>query len=718
MAQSSRARQTVASDKPITRESATATAVMTLFDRTAKRFKFSRQRIRLSQSVRRNIETVFADAAWVKKYGEDAAEWIEPALPERKTLTRNLTNALAEAEPFIVRRALGDTDTDKDDAEQLEQWMNAGMQVLYDHAAVIGKGVEDSEFLTLVMPEPASLLGCPQYMEHDGKGGRSVKKQYGPDLKGRKKHRKEMLRYLADHPPIVVRQVSALDCAPLLIHGKRGNRFECVGVVIRTLYDAEDLASKGYEWDKLTGESLLIPRAFDTGNTYGRDGQVYLYEAFLMGEPEMGDDGVPHARPFAVYCVGGMPTRHDRSVSADDKDSVVIVDLYDEYGIDYPLWHYDWALHTEDDDPDFRGLPFMDPLIPSLLNVETLLLAHNAQTYENAFSGHVVELPPGESAEQWMEGGHMVTIQKPNTGEIVPVPGPIRPFVGAPTGDDARYLEEFYMGAMNANTPDEAQQGNGGGQAGSGRQLVVERGLFQTAHRQVPECGLRVARFVAMTVLKLACGLARGEWKGMKAGVNLAFEVNVEAIPGASDREGGELVELNERWVGDNYDLKATYPSRGNLAEVGQISELYDKGQATWDDLMEARGKANPMAERIKSMLDKYWESEQGQAELLEYALEQSGRVEQAAKMKAQREQRMTEGGTPTAALAPEAAAQPQMMTAPTGTPGAEAMGREVAAEMGTQTLVGDAQALSQIGQPGAAVGAGGMPGGVPGGMV
>lgn len=686
-----------------------ASGVIDGFTRTAKRFKNRSARIRTSQMVRRSVDdaTVYPDDAWITKYGQDAADWVQPSLPERKTLTRNLTNALSEATPDYVRKALGDTDRDKEDAELLEQWVRAMMQVLYDHEAVIGKGIEDSEFPTVVLPEPASLLGCPQYMEPDGKGGRRVKAKYGPDLTGRKKHRREMQRYLADHPPIAVRHVNPLDCAPVLVHGKRGNRFECIGLYIRTLYDVDDL-EKDYRWKKLVGDRQLIPRAFDSGDAYGRDGQVYLYERFLLGEPEVDEHGIPHYRPTITYCVGGVSTWRKNDPTIPDDDSAVTINLYDEYGIDFPLWDYDWALHNEDDDPDFRGIPFLDPLIPSLLNVETLLLAHNAQTYENAFSGHVTQLPPGETAESWMEGGSFKPIEKPRTGEITVVPGPVEPFVGAPAGDDARYLEAFYMDAMRSNTPDEAQQGNGGGgSAGSGRQLVVERGLFQTAHRQVPAFGLRKAKFIATTVLKLACGLARGQWKGMKAGVNLAFEVNVEAVPGTSDREETDLVELNDRWVGDNYDIKVVYPSQGNLAEVGQASELYDKGQLSWDRLMETQGVANPMAERVKIMLDKYWETDIGQAELMQYALEQSGRTEQAAKLKAIREQQMTEAGMPTAALAPEAQAQPQMMTAPTGTPGAEAYGSEVAAEMGTQTLVGDAQMASQIGQPGAVIGGG-----------
>jgi hypothetical protein len=715
MASQSRAMTPTVAEKALTRHAPQAAAVIDGFNRTSKRFKHSRARIRRAEMVRRDMEQVYADQAWVDNYGEDPADWVQPSLPERKTLTRNLTNALSEAEPFIERRALGDTDTDKDDANLLEQWSNASMTVLYDHEEVIGKGVEDGEFPTLVLPEPASLLGCPQYMEPDGKGGRRVKAKYGPDLSGRKKHRQEMLRYFADHPPIVVRHPSALDCAPVLVHGRRGTRFECTGLFVRTLYDVGEL-EKRYEWSKLVGDRELIPRAFDSGSMYGRDGQVYLYEAFMLGDPEIDDDGIPHARPFIVYCVGGMPTRRRDDV-ATDQDSVVVIDLWEEYGIDYPLWDYDWALHTNDDDPDFRGLPFLDPLIPTLLNLELLLLADHAQTYENAFSGHVTELPPGENAETWMNGGKFVQIHKPQTGEVSIVPGPVKPFVGAPTGDGAKRLEEFHLGALRTNTPDEAQFG-GSGDAGSGRQLVVERGLFHTAHRQVPAFGLRKARFVATTILKLACGLARGEWKGMKAGVNLAFEINVEAIPGGSDREGTDLVELNDRWVGDNYDLKAVYPSRGNLAEVGQLSELYDKGQASWDRLMEAQGISNPDAERVKTALDDWWKSDEGKAELREYALKRSGRTEQAAKLKAIRDQQMTPGGMPTSALAPEAMAPPQMMTAPTGTPGAEAMGQEVSAQMGTNTLVQDAQMASQINQPGAATMAGGaLPAGAVGGV-
>lgn len=705
--------------------------------RTSARFKNRSARIRRAEMVRRAEESVWADDAWVAKYGEEAASWVEPSLPERKTLTRNLANALSEASPQVVRRATGDTDTDKEDAENLEQWSNAGLQVLYDHELVIGKGVEDAELLTIVQPEPSSLLACPQYMEPDGKGGRKVKAKYGPDLSGRKKHRDDMARYLANNPPIVVRQVNALDCAPVLVAGRRGQRFDCIGVFIRTLYDEDEL-SKRYQWDKLAGDRELIPRAFDSGSRYGRDGQVYLYEGFFKGEQEIDEaDGLPHYRPYIVYCVGGVATGDRLSEGSLAPDEVVVIDLYEEYGIDYPLWHYDWGLHNEDDDPDFRGIPFLDPLIPSMLNVESLLLAHNSQAYENAFSGHVVELPPGENAEHWVEGGQFVAIDRPKTGEIKAVPGPIKPFVGAPAGPDAKLLEEFYMSSMHSNTPDEAQFGGTNSGQGSGRELVVERGLFHTAHRQIPVFGLRVSAFVAETTLRLAAGLAEGKWKGQSGtGVNLAFEVNVESMPGEVEKEATDLVEFNPHWVKDNYDLRTIYPSQGNLAEVGQLAELYGKHLATWDDLMEARGKANPAAERIKAMLDQYWESDLGQQELLQYALERSGRTEQAAKVKAQRESALTKAGMPASAVAPEAAQppggvvpppggpgpmatppSPDMATAPTMTPGAEAMGQEMSAQLGNNTLVGDAQAASAIGQPNAVMPSGPLPAPVAPGM-
>lgn len=697
--------------RPLSASYAPASKIVDLFHRNASRLTNSRREIRLCQMIRRNLTVLYAPDDWVTRFGEDAAQWIEPSLPERKNLTKNLTNALSDQLPTIVREALGTTDPKVADAEQLERLLNAALEEMYDHEEVIGKSVEDGEHLTVVQPDPTALLYCPQYMESDGKGGRRVKEKYGPDLRGRQKHREDMRQHFATNCPVTVRTpISALDCAPAFVHGRHRQRFQCQNVVIRTLYDPEELIEKGYGFKKDIGDRLLVPRAYGSGsalgNPYGKGGQVYLYEGFVMGK-----DG-----PFLAMCIGGNGTWNDHAGSAYDPESSIVVDLANDYGIDYPIWHYDWGIHSADDDPDFRGIPFMSPLVESLLNVESLLLAHNAQTHENAFSGHVTELSPDQNPEKWMEGGKFIQIRRPRTGEITIVPGPVTPFVGAPAGDDARYLEQFYMGSMRANTPSEAQFGGeaDGGSQSSGRQLVVERGLFQTAHRQIPACGLRVAKFIAETSLKMFCGLARGRWKGMKAGVNVAFAVNIEAIPGMSDREASDLIEFNERWVGgENYAVKAEYPSLGNIAEVGQIFELYLKGGATWEDLMKARGKSNPMAERIKRMLDDYWNSDMGKAELLEYAMKSSGRIEQAKKLEMQRNGEMTPDGMPMSAVAPEALAPPvpqgAVQMAP-GNPAASILGGELAAGLGTQTLGQEASLLSQIGAPTAAIGGGSLP--------
>jgi len=366
----------------------------------------------------------------------------------------------------------------------------------------------------------------------------------------------------------------------------------------------------------------------------------------------------------------------------------------------------------------------MYPLIPNLINAEGLLTAHNAQAWDQAFTGHIIELDKDMPTEAYMRGPEYREFVPPRTGEISPVPGKIAPYQGSRAGPDAQYMEQFFLSSLGQNTPDEAQFGGGGGQ--SGRQLVIERGLLQTAHRQIPQCGLRVTEFVAETTLRLMCGLARGQWQSTGGhGVNVAFQVNVEPTPGLDGPRGRRsALEFQERWVGEMYDIRAEFPRAGNIAEIGQLSELYDKGQASWSDLMEARGKLDPMAERVKIKLDRYWDGEEGQAELLEYALTSAGRVEQADKLKAMRTGKINAAGMPTAAVAPEAQlGAPGPAPGPGGPPGpmtsapgniAQAIyGSEVSADLGTSTLAAEAQAANAVGGPTAPVGGGALPGGM-----
>lgn len=700
---------------PPTPSKITAQQVANLWQRTESRFPQSRRRILFCRDLQRGAIGVTLPKTYLGtgKDAEALAQVLVVSHPLKKTLpiqkTAKLTKKFAAC--TLRRNPIGESDAAKKQATDFETWVNAVSDELLDRGGVIGRLVQQAEFGLFFLPSPADWEQSPDYLETVN-GKEQVRGRYQRDSRGhgptdssysgsdsgasRRAHKSETDDYLARRLPFRVRVESPLNCLPILARGSSKDPWRTIGMVVRTLYEREELIRQNFLWPSMSN-TALIPVGHDSNNPspYGAYGQVYLYEAWMIDE---------NGDPYIVYSCGAESTTMKMSQDTG-RVADAVIDLRKEYGLRRLPCRYIWGNHLEDDSPDERGVPLMDPIAGAILNVEGYLTHEMVYAKRTAFPGFGVEVNPDLPAAAFLDAaGGLKPIDIPSDGGVTLLPGKIMPLMTPRTGDGGRYVTQQLLGQIMQSTPDESVMGGGGGE--SGHQDVIQNEYFEAAEEMTLEGARQALEFVGECAAELACSAARGEWRVLDGeGVNIPVYANVEIIPGNDTAKGGplrQLSEFKEQWIGhNNYDLTAYYPQEGNLAEVAQLAELRTQGLATFDDVMEARGKTSPEVERAKIDADRWLASPEGQMYLSQRFAAYRGDLEAAEKARLQLEGRLSQPDPqsgvqplPTAALA-----QPGQAMTGTAQPNIaqSQLAGIVSGQMQSGPIQADAQAQSNI---------------------
>lgn len=689
--------------EPLTRRNADHRKLMDLWDSTARRLAPSRRRIAICQAIRRGVLTVRIPQSWLRGL---EGQWLESAVPERWQRDLNLSNVIGEDEVTFTRTPLGSTDTAQEDADRLEAWVNAVERDECggtDYDAMVGLAVQAGEWASLVLPTAAGMRRPPAYMEKrsdDGRGNATVRPRtvYDRDARGRppeaaayggrserqsrRAYDQAYERWMAGHPCWETRLISPTDCAPIMTRGFGRRRWECSGLVIRTRYEPEELLGRGWQWAGM-GKSEMIPREYGTDSLYGDGGMVYLYEAYLLDEDE---------RPFCVYSVGGDETW----LTTREGEREATVDLYGEYGLDGKTWDYHYGLHFEDD-PAYRGMPALWPLVPTLLNLESIRTAIGAAAWRNAFTGKIIRPDPNVPPTAYLDGhGHFKPWEDPGPGETKAAYGEITPLDQARVGEDAYRMLAEQRQSLIAASPDDSQFG--GGQGASGHALVVGRDLLMSGKRQLRDGILGCAEAIVAAKLRIADQFHRPTRKGERPVDWPVLITEEELLPTGEERTKTTVLGLRERWVDGQYHLTASFPERGNLAEIEQEASLADRGYSHLENVLKKKGVRNVTIEVAKIMNYRYlMQDPRGQAELQIRAARYRGDVEREQLLQAVLAGEATPDGTP------EAATEPGMgeNDGPTQLPNMAASSRAgvIAGQMRTASLQSDAEAQMAVQQ-------------------
>lgn len=706
--------------EPLKTSGNTHEQVRDLVERAFLRVKPSRLKILTCQNVSRGLTKYDVPLDWFtdQKEKDELSQWLTHVMPERINLPLNLTNTMSKIDPKLTRTPLGSTETAKTDADDFEAWANSDAKNGIPRDAIRGRLIQDGEVGLIVQPRMSGFETTPEYMESYEKNGTTLKrgkKVYDRDEddkppeskeykgrnegKSRKAWEEHRARHLAEpeNSSSITRLIPALDCAPIMVRGTGARAWECRALVVRSLLDEEELIEQGYEWEGM-GNRLLIPREFGVNNPYGQGGQIYLYEVWAMMKKMVG--GRPKMVPTVTYCVGGTETiKHDNG-----HDKAPTIDFHEKYGLDKPLWHYVYGLHLEED-PAYRGIPFLWPLVPTMLNHEGLMTAIQAAERDNAFAGHVTVPDEKMPKESWLQGTmnnvKLRIFRKPKPGTIAVQVGPVEPFKKQSVGEGAYRTLDLLRQTLIMNTPDDAQYGGGQGGSQSGHQLVVGHELLTTAKRQIRQGEGDALEWAEGRRVMIACALK--ERDNLDSYVFLEDE---ETMPDGKTNKITAAVPLNERWVSGNYKLTAEFPQEGALADISLAMDLSDRGYGTDEDVDKARGIDNTILQRVKRANYQWIKSPEGAMELQARAAQYRGDAAKQKLLALINAGRSTQNGIPSVALedggsAPAGAAPgtPPVPGGPTnvGNPVESSMNAAIAGAVGQGPAANDAAAVSQI---------------------
>lgn len=601
-----------------------------------------------------------------------------PRLAQRRSLVLNMTNTVAETRPVIERKRppKGGATTEAR-AEEIETASNALLLDLFPWDQAAGRSVQHAEYAIVTLLAQDAWDAKPDYTdvltqaewaklpkseqktyraaEKDAEGGADdsgaasrhetsaysrPKKVYWRDDSGRgleddaysrRSGQKTQAAYedvladhLAQHAPFAIRCYSATDCAP--IFDANGLYALCV----RQLMEPSDLLARGYRWDGLVADDasgtprVLIPHGVQA-DVWGVGNKVYLYQYYLWLANE--DEG-GRMDPHVAYLVGGQQTY----VIEDDEQVPALTNLRTTWGFSRLPCGYYYGAHLETDDPDDKGVPYMTPIGEAIVAFEGLLGAVNITAWRRGTSKLGVvpaeNVPPAAYLDA---DDQLKPIDVDPDADVVTLYGPIQSIAPIEHSGDTRWVVEQLAASVADATPSSAAFGGEG--SSSGREAAMLHTYAMSAQSMTRE-GLRQAyQDAAGLLLEWACCFMR-----TKDIDEIPYYADVEADPQdgtASKNEQTIMVRLKEAWIGQNYKVTAKYPPAPNPVIIQQVAQLAQMGYATFDDIMEARGKTNVLRERVRIINDRYWLSERGQAELSALDARRRGDIEQAKQIEA-----------------------------------------------------------------------------------
>lgn len=351
--------------------------------------------------------------------------------PQRKELLINMINALAEVEPIFEKTAPNDNKTTVERNEQTEACLEALRKELIDWPQMIGRGTAQAEYATITMLHENHWEALPEFEDlplspsewakltrsekstyrprgsgsstvyvrprrtywRDGEGRPAEHPEYSGRRSGRKTKaawQRDIEDAMAAKPPFLVRIISPLDCAPVFttqIDGKR----RLAALMVRTLMEEDALLEMNFNWNRSgkDGRPLMIPRGFSRTNAVGSNGKLWFYEFYVRIK---GD-------PCVAYMVGGQETWREY---ADGATEPAIINLKREWGFTRLPITYPYGLNLPFDDPDDRGVPYMEPVKSALMGFEALITSMQYTAYRRGTSKIAIRPDPQVPAAAYL----------------------------------------------------------------------------------------------------------------------------------------------------------------------------------------------------------------------------------------------------------------------------------------------------------------------------
>lgn len=617
-------------------------------------------------------------------------EYLEFGLPTKWMMPLHLATVLQE-KVAKLRRDGGTNPAAEQRATTVELWSNAAVEQKLDQDTLVDLLLNEGECALVVsisgahweekldyldtLDEPAYQQLSPSardsykpigaasaksgdgqtWAKVDNKGDPLPKRRYQRDKNGKapqdggpfvlddkqsaRAHADELRDFKARQFPFTCRVIPADDCIPLY-----GPNLTLEGLIVRSSFTREQLVKRRYAWDD-EGD-LLNP----IGNAdYGRGIQsgepLTLYEAYLLDE-----DGFP----YCVYEVDGYKTYQ---LDEDGQKNPAVTDLYREFGLTRLPAMYQYGMHFARSNPANPGaplgIPFVWPLIGVLLMKELVACGISVKTWWSGFPGYAFK--PDEN----MLATHPELLLENNAPrefnlkpmEVTPIPGDLMPLQSPGLGPEVGAIMNLLNEALGEYGPNPTAAGNAGATGVSDRSLIDEQ--IRRAHAPVLKARRLMVQGAAEIMLELGTRWSRRSGQPLP----IHADVPVPTLSGSTRRQVTRrgVVEIDEETVGDNYALTAYYPREfgDNLARTQQILEAFKDGASTWREMREIGYEDEaPEETRVELLLDKFYASDEYQAEVLADALQANGDTKLADKMRLKAQGKLAPDGMPAGAYA------------------------------------------------------------------
>lgn len=616
-----------------------------LWKATDARFPASRRRIKRARTVATKDDLAFGSD------GRAADPWAI-TLPQRLlavTMTNSLSSQYGVPELTRFGRPVA-----SDKSDQIETVLKATLAELLSAEDLFGKATQDGEWGVAVVPAATRWDHVPVYSE-EGYSLDADDRSRGDDgyterdaARSRRAYDRDYEDHCARSEYVAVDLIDPTDCAPILTRGTRGRRFAARGLVVRRLFEREELLDQGYDCPALASEkSALIPRG-ERATMRGRGGKLYLYTAYVS----LWDEDDECLVPCIAYSVAGEDTT--RYAPRTRTQEAALINLKEEWGICTPMWGYYHGMRTADPDPDRVGLPFLDAYADLVLALERMLAASVHHAERSSFKGSWVEpaenVPPEAYTETVENQLRLKSFDEPKSGELMTAPGRVTPAAPPPLGSAATQMLQAMLGQLETTAPDPASPAGSGA---SGHAMSLASGLIEAAHADIPRGVLECYQDVSQWVLECIAAVMRTKQ------VPYVIDANEELPPDVpGDRRSvSQRYVLSEKDIGASYKITAQWRQRPDPVNITLAMDRAMKGFASIVDVLEAAGETNTTY-KIAEILYYKAVMTPGSPENLElsaYVARKRGEVAKAEQLELQAKQLLAPQGTPTDAIAPEA---------------------------------------------------------------
>lgn len=664
---------------------------------TAKQHEFfeSRRRIRqvrqwLSHKVEPEVPAEFLAQADTR---------VKLAFPITTTL--HTIAVMARKRPLLKRTPLGSGLTPQNKASKIEAWANGCLTELEGQGGAIWRPLisalfSQSECAVLAYPMMAHWEDFPDFSADDPspRYQRNSRNQAPQEVAGTfhmdgKKTKLAYDDFVSDYKahriPLVVRVVPAEQYLPVLGPGKRLD-----ALLIRSMYTVDELADEGYSWLGGTTHPGVGRTDNDTGGT-GAARSMCLMEywhrggvCYYAGEPRYGP---VDAAGFDAY---NETTRNGGAAE---------IDLESEFGINRLLAHLAYGLNYPDEEnPDFRGVPFLFPFLSQVQGAQNLMSAKIAHSWRWAYGGIGVEPMEGAPPELLMEDGVPRRVSIPPMTAVV-LPGRAVPLVHPGTAPEVDQSVQFLLNDVRGEMPPAGAFGAEGPTSGHDRSLM--RAHLEDAYGMVlgdPDDysgAIGAWRWLGTTLVECATAIAASQ----------GHSVPVYTSTDVAEGTRRDYAEMTPDLADGLYDLTAYYPNAEgeNLPWAQLLAEWVLQELIPHQQFLEkGLGDQSPERTIVDIQAEKFlFKTPQGQQILAEMVAEALGGQREQQAFKLQQQGLMTQDNTPTAAMGgmPQApGGQGQLTGTAPGNPAQSALGGIIAGGLQTAPLRQDALATMQNG--------------------